>query len=37
MTPFGLAQRASVGSTEASKNLLARVGVGGPKQANFGE
>src|SRR5215470_7208950 len=36
MTPLNEAQRASVGSTEASASLLARVGVVGPKRARFG-
>src|SRR5262249_25760892 len=33
-TPLTLAQRAPVGSTEASASLLARFGVVGPKRAN---
>ena len=32
-----VALRASVGSTEAAKDVVARFGVVGPKQANFGE
>jgi hypothetical protein len=32
-TPLTLAQRASVGSTEAAKDVVARFGVVGPKRA----